>query len=170
MRWLLTVTGPDRPGLIAAVSKVLAEEGSDIEDVSMTRLSGNFAMIFLARGGDEARARERLEGIARNLGLAIHFQPSAPAVADAPSNLFVSVIGPNRIGIVATISGVMAAHGANIQEMTTQLLEKTEEPVYFIRIEARVDNNTEALEADLREAARKVGVEIRLEPLEDAEL
>ncbi|OPZ10224.1 MAG: hypothetical protein BWZ10_02437 [candidate division BRC1 bacterium ADurb.BinA364] len=81
-----------------------------------------------------------------------------------------SVIGPNRIGIVATISGVMAAHGANIQEMTTQLLEKTEEPVYFIRIEARVDNNTEALEADLREAARKVGVEIRLEPLEDAEL
>ena len=53
MRRLLTITGTDRPGLIAAVSGVLAEQGADIEDISMTRLSGNFAMILVARGGNE---------------------------------------------------------------------------------------------------------------------
>jgi len=59
-RRLLTVTGPDRPGLIAAISGIMAAGNADLEDISMTRLSGNFAMIVVARGGEEQALRERL--------------------------------------------------------------------------------------------------------------
>jgi glycine cleavage system transcriptional repressor len=170
MRRLLTVTGPDRPGLIAAISGALAEEGADLEDVSMTRLEGNFAMILVARGGREESLQKRLEETARDLGLYVHLAPAVEGPEEQEANGFVSAVGPNRVGIVAAIAKVLAQHQANILEMETQLLEKTEVPVYMIRIEARVPGDWQALERDLAFAGQTVGVEVRLEPIERADL
>jgi glycine cleavage system transcriptional repressor len=169
-RRLLTFTGADRPGLIAAIARVLSDLGADIEDVSMTRLSGNFALMLLARGGDLHNADEKLHEIAAKLGLHCHIDDAVEEVAPARANLFVSVVGPNKVGIVATIAETLAKHGANIVEMATRLLEKTEVPVYLVRLEAQADCNLVALEQDLLEAARKIGVEARVEPIEAGEL
>jgi glycine cleavage system transcriptional repressor len=168
---LLTVTGPDRPGIIAAISGVLAAEGVDIEDVSMTRLSGNFAMMLLARGGARESIRQRLEEAAASVGVKIHLEESAaPEAVPEEANVFVSAAGPNRVGIVAALSQLLAAQGANIHEMTTRLLHKTRVPVYLVRIEARFDGDWNALRDALTEAGRTMGVEVRLDPLERADL
>lgn len=168
---LVTVTGPDRPGIIAAISGVLAAEGVDIEDVSMTRLSGNFAMMLLARGGGRETIRQRLEEAAASVGVKIHLEESAtPAAVSEEANVFVSAAGPNRVGIVAGLSQLLAAHGANIHEMTTRLLHKTRVPVYLVRIEARFNGDWNALQSALTEAGRTMGVEVRLDPLERADL
>lgn len=170
MRRLLTVTGFDRPGIIAAVSEVLAEEGADIEDVSMTRLAGNFAMMLVAKGGEEARLRQRLEEVARRLGLFIHLEPAAEVREVEEANGFVFAAGPNRIGIVATLSRILANHGANITEMTTRLLERTAVPVYLVRMEATIPGDWEELSQELKAAGERLGIEVRLEPLERADL
>lgn len=135
----------------------------------MTRLSGNFAMILVGRGGDEARVRLRLDEAAEELKLFIHLEPAVEA-ADEEANGFVSAVGPNRIGIVAALSKALADHQANILEMTTRLLEKTEVPVYFVRMEARVPGDWEALKRDLGAVGARLGVEVRLEPLERSDL
>ena len=170
MRRLITVTGPDRPGLIAAISRVLADAGADLEDISMTRLSGNFAMILVARHGDEAPIREGLDDASRRLGLFIHVEPSVETPEEQEANGFVSAVGPNRIGIVAAVSKVLADHGANILEMNTRLLEKTEVPVYFVRIEALIPKEWDALARELCAVGAQLGIEVRLEPLEQSEL
>lgn len=169
-RRLITVTGPDRPGLVAAVSRVLSEEGADIEDVSMTRLSGNFATMLLARGGNDEAVRSRLAEIERQFGLRIHFDTAVEEGDDPDSNSYISAVGPNRIGIVATLSEILARHQANITEMTTRLLERTEVPVYLVRIEAVVPGDWEALRAELAGAAHDLAVEITLHPTERADL
>ena len=168
-RRLITVTGPDRPGLIAAISRVLADEGADLEDVSMTRLEGNFAMILVCRGGQELPLRERLHKKAAEAGLHIHVENSVEHVEEIPPNAFVSAIGPNRIGIVAAISETLARHKVNIVEMATQLLEKTATPVYVVRIEAVVPGSFEPVRADLEKIAKQLEIEIRLEALEQAD-
>jgi glycine cleavage system transcriptional repressor len=168
---MLTVTGPDRPGIIAAISGVLAAEGVDIEDVSMTRLSGNFAMMLMARGATPEVIGRKLEAAASGVGVKIHLEPcAAPAETPEEANIFVSAAGPNRVGIVAALSHLLASHGANIHEMTTRLLHKTRVPVYLVRIEAHYDGDWATLQQALADAGRTMGVEVRLDPLERADL
>jgi glycine cleavage system transcriptional repressor len=169
-RRILTFTGPDGPGLIAAISCILAEQGADIEDVSMTRLSGNFALMMLERGGDEARIRPRLEEVARTFSLRCHIEPAVEECEHEEANGFISAIGPNRVGIVAAISRVLALCGANVIEMTTRLLEKTEVPVYMVRIETAVPGEWTQLEENLTKAGSELGIEVRLERIEHEDL
>lgn len=164
------MTGVDRAGLIAAISEILAQEGADIEDVSMTRLSGNFAMIMVARGGDGDRLEGRLCKVGRDLDLFVHIGPAVEDPQRQESEVFVSAAGPNRVGIVASLSRALSLHGANITEMTTCLLEKTNIPVYMVRLEATMPDDLVELEKDLASVAAATGVEVRLERMERVDL
>ncbi len=170
-RWLLTVTGPDRPGIIAAISDIFARADADIEDVSMTRLSGNFAMILLARGGDETELRRELGRVSESLEMMVHLRRAARTVRDETPNFFVSAAGPNRIGIVSRLSALLAGHGVNITEMSTRLLGRTRIPVYLVRIECFAEPaQVELLQKTLADAGAELGVEVRAELLESTDL
>ncbi|MCX7625537.1 MAG: hypothetical protein N2Z21_04930 [Candidatus Sumerlaeaceae bacterium] len=169
-RLLLTFTGEDRPGLIAAIARTLANLGADIEDVSMTRLSGNFALMLLARGAPKQKVEEACENLAKDLELRCHVEDAVEETVHQTSNLFVSSVGPNRVGIVATLAEVLAQHNVNIVEMTTHLIESTDVPVYLVRLEGVADCDLVELEHDLTEAARTIGVDVRVEPIEGEEL
>ena len=47
MKAILTVIGRDKPGIIASVSGVLAENDINIEDISQTIMQGFFTMVML---------------------------------------------------------------------------------------------------------------------------
>lgn len=44
---IITVTGKDKVGIVAAVSHCLAESGVNIEDIKQTIMQDNFVMIML---------------------------------------------------------------------------------------------------------------------------
>ncbi len=43
---MLFVLGEDRPGIVKAVTGILYQAGANLEDVSMTLLDGQFAMML----------------------------------------------------------------------------------------------------------------------------
>ena len=47
MKCILTVVGQDKPGIIAKVSTLLAENNVNIEDISQTIMQNTFTMIML---------------------------------------------------------------------------------------------------------------------------
>ena len=47
MKAIVTVIGRDRPGIIANVSALLAENNINIEDISQTVMQGFFTMVML---------------------------------------------------------------------------------------------------------------------------
>lgn len=47
MKAIITVIGADKVGIIAAISKILAERDINIEDVNQTIMGGNFTMMML---------------------------------------------------------------------------------------------------------------------------
>jgi predicted amino acid-binding ACT domain protein len=51
LRFAVSVFGRDRPGIVAAVTRVLADAGCNLEDTSMTILRGHFAMMLVISGG-----------------------------------------------------------------------------------------------------------------------
>src|SRR5206468_4555400 len=62
--FVLALTGRDRPGIVAAVTRVLLDHGLNLEDAEMAILRGHFAvMLVLAAPDDldEAALRDDLE-------------------------------------------------------------------------------------------------------------
>ena len=78
MHAVVTVTGKDKKGIIAEVSRFLAEKNANIEDISQTILGEYFAMIMLV---DISGIREELSVLAKEcaemgkqIGMSIHVQ------------------------------------------------------------------------------------------------
>ena len=63
-RIIVTVVGHDRTGIIAEVSRILADAGVNILDISQTLLGEFFVMILL---GDMARATVNLDVLKSSL-------------------------------------------------------------------------------------------------------
>ncbi|MDT5155808.1 MAG: hypothetical protein QOC99_3111 [Acidobacteriota bacterium] len=77
-RLIVSVFGVDHPGIVAAVSQILAEAGCSIIDINQTVVQSKFAMIVVA---DITRAREtvtalkdRFRGEGERLGVRIYAQ------------------------------------------------------------------------------------------------
>src|SRR5438445_12816212 len=58
---IFTALGSDRPGLVDEVSQFIFERGGNIEDSRMVNLRGQFAMMVLVGGADDALAKIRAE-------------------------------------------------------------------------------------------------------------
>jgi ACT domain-containing protein len=59
-RLIVSVFGTDHPGIVAAVSQILAEAGCSIIDINQTVVQGKFAMVIVA---DISRARESVAAL-----------------------------------------------------------------------------------------------------------
>jgi ACT domain-containing protein len=77
-RAILTVLGQDRVGIVAGVSRVLAENGVNIEDISQTIMQDFFTMIMLVTVDEEENSfmglQNKLDEIAVQLGVKITVQ------------------------------------------------------------------------------------------------
>ena len=67
-RFAVSVFGRDRPGIVAAVTRVLADAGCNLEDTSMTILRGHFAMMLVVAGPAGAEAADLERGLAEVAG------------------------------------------------------------------------------------------------------
>ena len=72
---VVTVVGADKPGIVAAISSVLAEAKANIVDISMTVLRGFFSMIMVVdiSGAvtDLTDLRDRLERKGDEVGVKV---------------------------------------------------------------------------------------------------
>ena len=75
---VITVVGIDRVGIIAGVSKLLAEEGINIKDISQTILDNIFTMIMMVDLTDveieKSDIVEKLNALGEELGVSITIQ------------------------------------------------------------------------------------------------
>src|SRR4051794_6197421 len=120
----VAVLGPDRPGVIAALSGVLLAGAGNLEDVSMTILRGQFAMTLVVDLPSPAEAvAADLARVAERLGLLISVR-DAPAAQPAPAGepFVVTVHGADRPGIVHAVTAAVAVAGGNITDLSTRLV------------------------------------------------
>jgi ACT domain-containing protein len=77
-RLIVSVFGTDHPGIVAAVSQILAEARCSIIDINQTVVQGKFAMVIVAdisRAGESVTAlKDRFRGEGDRLGVHIYAQ------------------------------------------------------------------------------------------------
>lgn len=165
------VIGPDRPGIIAAVAQTLFEQGCNLEDVSQTSLQTQFVGIFVASTGGAAddatlgRAlRERLDP----LDLFVHLRPVASVEerSQPPCEPYViTTVGPDRPGLVAGITNLLARYGANITNLkaVSRADRERQEYVTFYEADIPVGTDRQAFRSALQARARSLGLDINIQ-------
>ena len=169
-RFAVSVFGRDRPGIIAAVTRVLADAGCNLEDTSMTILRGHFAMMLVISGGAGISAHDleaELSAVADRLDLQLSVRSVSDDVATAQvggERWSAAVYAADRPGLVARISQVLADHQVNIVGLETRLVGEPD-AVYVMHFELEVPAGRAAqVQADLAAAARVLGVEVSMRP------
>ena len=171
----LSALGRDRPGIVAAVTRVLLRHGLNVQDSQMTILSGHFAMVLLVAGPDSldlGALKGELDAVGAELGLEAM---SLAEVADAggthaePTHV-ATVYGADHPGIVHAAASAVAAHECNITDLTTRVGDGTE-ALYVVMMEiAAPEDRVEGLRGALAAVGRDEGVQVSLNELGHDEL
>ena len=119
---VMTIIGPDRPGLVDAVAAIVGAHGGNWLESRMSRLGGQFAGILrvAAPAEKEAGLVSALKQLETS-GLTVVVQPDSAGAAPGPVRLSVlEIVGQDRPGIVRQISRALADAGVNIEELHTE--------------------------------------------------
>lgn len=77
-RVVITVLGKNRPGIVAAISHVLGEEGIDIRDITQSIIEDIFTMTMIADMAASASTfvelQERLAAAGKEIGVDVQVQ------------------------------------------------------------------------------------------------
>lgn len=165
--YMLTLIGEDRPGIVAAVTRALFEHGMNLGEASMLRLGGNFAIMLMVSGAADSRAVEvAIGGVAAEMGLRVHVDAIAGGLhRHLVPNIQVTVSGADRAGIVAQVTGALAAAGLNILELESDVAGSADKPLYVMQIAGLAAVPVEQL-ANAVAGLRAEGVDVRVEPIE----
>ena len=183
-RFILTVVGKDHPGIIAGIAGTLYEYECDIQELNQTVLSDEFAMILLlqpTREIDIQELNESLEKCCDALGVMYALRPATLApnalndedecvgTASSTDKVIITVIGADRIGIVAGVTKMLADMGINIIELTTAPSHTSyDEPQYTMIALVEMDDHIDmpALRSNLEDCAQSLSVEINVQSQE----
>jgi len=117
---VLTLIGPDHPGIVDSVSEVVAAHGGNWLESRMAHLAGKFAGVLCVEVADEQAAA--LEEALARLGvdgLTVVVERSAPVAPSRQHTMEIELLGLDRPGLVHEVSALLAAHRINVEELDT---------------------------------------------------
>lgn len=165
--YMLTLIGADKPGIVAAITQSLFDQGLNLGETSMLRLGGNFTIMMMVNGAnDEDHLRRQLNPVIEAQGMCLHIDPiDARLHEHLLPNVQVTVSGADRTGIVAQVTAELAAAGLNILDLESDVAGTTSEPVYIMQIAGIADVPVESIEQSMS-GLRKRGVDINVNAID----
>lgn len=168
---VISILGWDRPGIVAAVARILFEHQCNIEDVSQTILQTEFAGVFVAGMPDQNREQDLLASLQNelsSLGLSVHVKAmTPPGTWTVPESepFVITTIGPDRLGLVAGMTEVMYRFGINITNLKAVFRggENPLDNVMIYEVDVPVATDQPAFRAALAERAGELGLDVGLQ-------
>jgi glycine cleavage system regulatory protein len=177
--YIVTFIGDDRPGLVEQLSRVIERNGGNWQESRLSQLGGKFAGLILVSlpvdGGPSLEIE--LSALAAS-GISVRVTPAAegargqgdagiPATPPPGRNITLTVLGPDRRGIVREISHALAQRRINVLEMDSEVRSApmSAEMLFSARIAAWIPEatNLDDLRDTLDEIANHMTLEIDLE-------
>lgn len=172
---VLTLTGPDRIGLVEGVTRLLLERGGNVATSRMARLGGEFAILMLVEL-PEAKAAGLGEAVEALLGTGYKLTVTDTAEGDEPGRAGwptyqIEVSGADHEGIIHEVASYLSGRGINIESMDTETAPAPVTGAPLFLMSALVAVPPELDEDDwhdgLDEVADRQNVEIRVAEVAD---
>ncbi|NLT71278.1 MAG: hypothetical protein GXX91_11370 [Verrucomicrobiaceae bacterium] len=119
---IVSVIGPDRPGLIEQLSSAITAASGNWEGSRMIRLAGQFSgMVQVVLAEESLPALHDALAALENAGLrtSVHRADVEDGTEETGESLALEIVGQDRQGIVRAISGELARLGVNVVELAT---------------------------------------------------
>lgn len=114
---VLTIIGPDHPGLVERLSEAIASNGGNWEQGRMAHLDGQFAGL-LRVVVPEAQLTALGQALDALEGLKV-VRTGGTTRAPASERYTLRVVGQDHEGIVRDLSHALSRHGVNVEELST---------------------------------------------------
>jgi glycine cleavage system regulatory protein len=165
---ILTLVGPDRPGLVSRLSGLIAGHGGSWQESRLAHLAGEFAGIVLVSLPDAAVAAlgESL-AVLDGEGLKVTLHPApGQAAREGEAALVLELVCQDRPGIVRDIASVLAGARVNIEELTTGVASGSfsGEAMFHAEAKLRLPRGVapDAIRGALEQLGNELMVDIRL--------
>lgn len=150
---VITMIGPDRPGLVKAISDTAAQHGANWADSLMANFAGQFAGIVqlevAAEKGDALMVALRA---LESPDLRIHIAKAAGGTAQSPTRrMQLDLVGHDQPGIIHGISSQLARHSVSIDKLQTHIESGAMSGEQMFHMSAQLTVPT-ALDADVLRA------------------
>jgi phosphoserine phosphatase len=168
-RVLVTVTGPDRTGVTANLTGILAEQGASLFDIEQVVVQGQLTLCLLVGIPSNGDVLKELLFAAKQLGMDLDFKPVVPTTAPAPTEIgdggryvitaIAPALGPQHINAIAR---TLAAEGANIEKIGRL---SDEDRLASVEIHARLPagRDSDVLKSTLLGVATANGFDVSLQ-------
>ncbi len=122
--YVLTLTGPDRIGIVEEMTRLLLDRGGNVETSRMARLGGEFAVLMLVSlpEGRSADLDEGLGGLAGR-GYKVTATPADRTYAEAHPGWLpyrIEVHGADHEGIIHEVASYLSRRGISIESMESE--------------------------------------------------
>jgi phosphoserine phosphatase len=167
-RVLVTVTGPDRTGVTATLTGILADQGASLFDIEQVVVQGQLTLCLLVGIPGNRDVLKELLFAAKELGMDLDFKPVVPS-SPAPSlggeraryviTAIAPTLGPQHLHAIAR---TLAAEGANIEKIGRLSEEDT---LASVEIHARLPagRDSDVLKSTLLGVATANGFDVSLQ-------
>ena len=168
---MLFVQGKDRPGIIQIITKSLFDAGANLEDISMTLLEGQFAMMLSFKIDPVLWGKLYQKTLAArktpwNLNVDLISISRKTTQKKLPSeSVRVTAIGQDRAGIVHQLSSGLAKIHANITSLDSRLLHRSKgKNLYSLSLEAKLSKAKDILKIKrlIKTWQFKLGIEVKI--------
>lgn len=165
--FVISVMTRDRVGIVADVTGAIQDLGGNLADLSQTVLGGYFTMILIASfppGVREPQIRARLVAIDPadpfEVGVRLHRASRRRTPAPAEPLYVLTAAGPDKTGLVATLSRFLREKEINIEDFST--LVKGD--VYWMFLNVRLPKGADVgdLKREAQAAMDSIGVKVEL--------
>ncbi|MES2340854.1 MAG: ACT domain-containing protein [Pseudomonadota bacterium] len=136
---ILSVVGSDRPGLTQALAAAVLSAGGNWLESHLSRLGGLYVGSVLVEAGDAEALRAAVQAVDAH-GLEVRIAPTVEAEApgaDGEEVLF-SLVGQDRLGIVAQVTAILSGLGVNIEAFSTRISAEPHSGAPLFHLEARL--------------------------------
>jgi glycine cleavage system transcriptional repressor len=144
----ISLKGPDRIGLVAAVSACLFDLGGNLRDTAFAVLGTGFefsCVVEVPDDMDPATVRPALAALEPLGGAELtvnEFRDTADQGDASPVTHWIEVVGSDQPGLIARVSEVFGEYGANLVRMSSGReragRQATEGPRYVTRFEVSI--------------------------------
>jgi phosphoserine phosphatase len=165
-RVLVTVTGPDRPGVTSTLTGILAEQGASLFDIEQVVVQGQLTLCLLVGIPGNRDVLKDLLFAAKQLGMDLDFKPvdragTTPSPADGGRYVITAIapaLGPAHLHAIAS---TLASEGANIEKIG----RLSEDTLASVEIQARLPagRDAEILKKTLLGVATNAGFDVSLQ-------
>ncbi len=174
---MLFVQGKDCPGIIATVTQILFAAGANLEDISMTLLEGQFAMMlsFEIQTVKWKKLLDKTTVLRKkpwglNVDL-ISIERKKGLKSNAPQSILITAIGKDRTGIVHQLSSGLAKIKANITNLDCRLLRQSKNNNLYslaLAIDLHKRADLEKIQSLVQGWESKLGIEVKIHSSESA--